>query len=106
MPYSTAFANLASSANECFPGRNGSRFTYTYTRVAEVEPGRLARVEGVTTRTIGKENVFFSIDVRSIPTGTEIDYYISHRFFGDHFGGPSFKPIAEAWVNGDGTKCD
>ena len=113
LPYSVAFANIASSANECFPSRlTGVAYAYTtiavtymHVNVTEIETGKLTRVEVVVDRAIGKNNVIVSIDVRSIPAGTEIDCYISQRYFGTYYDSPSFRPIAEAWANGNGTKC-
>jgi|HubBroStandDraft_2_1064218.scaffolds.fasta_scaffold651022_1 hypothetical protein len=109
MPYSVAFANLVSSANECFPARHANlgalASNYTHVSVEEIARGRLAKIEGVTEHSLTKDNVFVSIDVRAIQNGTEIDYYVSPRFFGIYDDSSSFRPIAEAWANGDGTKC-
>ena len=112
-PYSVVFANVTASANKCFPTRPlsyGPGYLMSATaahmsvELVELEPGKLGRMEAITTG-LGK-NVFLSMDIRSTPSGTGIDYYIGKAFFGTYDNSSRFEPIAIAWAQGDATKCD
>jgi hypothetical protein len=111
--YPVVFANITASANECFPSRSLNtdpgylmRATARQMSVtsAELEPGKLGRIE-IKTTGIASDNVFASIDIRAIPSGTEVDYYIGQRFFGTYDNSSSFLPLANAWARGDASKC-
>jgi hypothetical protein len=115
-PYAVVLASIIAGANKCFPDRPLSYSPYTSAatsphmavRSVELESGKLAKVEGLIANLAGggAEDVFMSLDIRAIPSGTEVDYYIGRRFFGSDEDSSKFIPIANAWVRGDGTKCD
>jgi hypothetical protein len=106
-PYPTIFANISTSANKCFPTRNlgGPAAGEMAVKSIELEPGKLARVEGMTL-SFGGQDVFLSIDIRAIPNGTVVDYYISAAFFGRFDNSSSFAPVVNLWARGDARKCD
>jgi hypothetical protein len=112
--YSVIFANISASADKCFPaGKVGNGINPAtaaaaadmVAKSAELEPGRFAQVERMTSGLFGK-NVFLSLDIRAIPSGAEVDYYISSGFFGRFDNNSSFEPIVKSWARGDATKCD
>ncbi|MDE1987650.1 MAG: hypothetical protein KGJ28_14020 [Alphaproteobacteria bacterium] len=115
--YPEVLANITVSANKCFPSKplyyspstGAAASPHLVVRAIELEPGKLAKVEALTAGLGldgGTEDVFTSLDIRSIPTGTEVDYYISRAFFGTYDASSSFVPIVTSWAHGDGTKCD
>ena len=107
-PFPTIFANISASANKCFPTRNlgGPAAGQMMVKSIELEPGKLARIEGVTFDVVGYQDVFLSIDIRAISSGTEVDYYISRSVFGRFDESSSFVPLVNLWAHGDASKCD
>ena len=114
--YPEVLANITASANKCFPSRplyyspstGAAASPHMVVRAIELELGKLAKVEALTAGLGldgGAEDVFMSLDIRAIPSGTEVDYYISRAFFGTYDASSSFVPIINSWAHGDGTKC-
>jgi hypothetical protein len=100
-PYGEVFALVSAVADHCFPTHSlnaGGGYLQQaaagsiLTRSFEIKEGKLGKVEVLTTHLGGEEDVLVSLDIRAVPTGTELDYFVSWRFFGTDDSNSSFKP--------------
>ncbi|MGB8274899.1 MAG: hypothetical protein WCF16_06455 [Alphaproteobacteria bacterium] len=97
LPYLVAYHNFIRRAGEC--NHQGTPVSYFYVEWTEKISGKSGLVEVIQNGLL--RAVMISADIVAVSDGTDISYYVNHRFavFRD------FHPIIREWAMGTGTDC-